>query len=163
MGSGTNCESTNISNEGVNADTSTAGVFGDTEDHMDVTMTQERDPEAPVAPVRDPSLAQNRDPEVPVAPERDPSPLPQRIPKRRKLNDRKAVPVNRTDRKVVKANRTDKVKVQKVEESGSSSAESMVSELLVEERKVKSCRPKNSQTKEIQQNVKTLKDQQQKS
>merc|ERR1711874_673305 len=102
---------------------------------------------------RDPRLAQNRDPELPVTPERDPSPLPQRIPKRRKLNDRKAVPANMTDRKVVKAYRSEKVKTQKEEESGSSSAESRASELMTEDMKIKSCRPKNSHTKEIQEDV----------
>merc|ERR1711874_619215 len=151
--SGTNCESTNTTNEDVHGETSTAGVFGDTEDHMDDTIPLERDPEVPMLSERDPRLAQNRDSELPVTPERDPSPLPQRIPKRRKLNDKKAVPANMTERKVVKAHRTEKVKTQKEEESGSSSAESRASELMTEDMKIKSCRPKNSHTKEIQEDV----------
>merc|ERR1711874_517719 len=71
----TNKEDSSASIEFVH--TSTAGVYGDTEDHMDQTLPQERDPLE-----RDPSPC-------PETLERDPSPLLQREVKRRKLSDRK--------------------------------------------------------------------------
>ena len=110
-------------------DTSTAGIYGDTEDHLDQTLPQERDPLE-----RDPSPC-------PEIPERDPSPLPQREVKRRKLSDRKT---------------------EKEKENNSSSADSIKSDHSREERKERSCRTKLKHNNEIQEEVKTLKDQSQK-
>merc|ERR1711913_119692 len=58
-------ESIDISTIDIQGDTSTAGIYGDTEDHMDLTVPRES----------------------PIRPTRDSSPLSQREVKRRKLDD----------------------------------------------------------------------------
>merc|ERR1711874_435983 len=90
----------------------------------------------------DPTLPLERDPShSPEIQERDPSPLPKREVKRRKLSDRKS---------------------EKELENNSSSAESKKSSQSREERKKKSCRSKLRQDNEMQEEVKSLKDQSQK-